>query len=42
MNNNNNNKINNNLAHPLMTFNKPLTNKSDIGKVLQNKAGIYQ
>jgi group I intron endonuclease len=39
---NNNNKINNNLAKPLMTFNKPLTNKAEIGKVLQNKAGIYQ
>lgn len=39
---NNNNKINNNLAKPLMTFNKPLTNKSEIGQVLQNRAGIYQ
>ena len=41
-NNNNNNYINNNLAKPFLTFNKPMVNKSNIGKVLQNRAGIYQ
>ncbi len=41
-NNNNNNNKQNNLIKPLLTFYKPMSNKLETGKLLNNKAGIYQ